>query len=129
MRIDEITGQIIDAAIKVHSLLGPGLLESAYETCLAHELKKRGLRVQVQVILPIEYDGILLESGYRVDLLVENLVIVELKAVEKMNPIFEAQLLSYLKLRKLEVGLLINFHAPRLIDGLKRIVNNYKEAN
>ncbi len=127
MEINDITGQIIDAAMKVHTALGPGLLESAYEACLAHELRKRGLNVQVQVVLPIEYDGIRLDAGYRIDLLVENVVIVELKAVEKMNPIFEAQLLSYLKLRKLEVGLLINFHVPRLKDGLKRIVNNYKE--
>jgi len=127
MEINEITGQIIDAAIKVHSALGPGLLESAYEICLAHELRKRGLNVQTQVMLPIEYDGIQLDAGYRIDLLVEKVVIVELKAVEKMNPIFEAQILSYLKLSNLQVGLLINFHVPRLKDGLKRIVNNYQE--
>ena len=117
---------IIDAAMKVHTALGPGLLESAYEACLAHELRMRGLHVQIQVVLPIEYDGVKLDAGYRIDLLVESCVIVELKAVEKMNPIFEAQILSYLKLSKLEVGLLINFHVPRLKDGLKRIVNNYQ---
>jgi GxxExxY protein len=127
MGINEITGQILDAAIKVHTVLGPGLLESAYQACLAHELRHRGLNIQVQSILPIEYEGITLDVGYRIDLLVENQVIVELKAVEKMNPIFEAQLLSYLKLSNLEVGLLINFHVPRLKDGLKRIVNNYQQ--
>ena len=125
MEINDVTGQIIDAAMKVHTALGPGLLESAYQACLAHELRKRGLVVQTQLVLPIEYDGTKLDAGYRIDLLVENCVIVELKAVETMNPIFEAQILSYLKLSKLEVGLLINFHVPRLKDGLKRIVNNY----
>jgi GxxExxY protein len=128
MEINDITGQIINAAIKVHTALGPGLLESAYETCLSHELRKRGLKVRTQVILPIEYDGIRLDAGYRIDVFVEDRVIVELKAVETMNPIFEAQILSYLKLSKLEVGLLINFHVPRLKDGLKRIVNNYKDT-
>ena len=126
MEINDVTGQIIDAAMKVHTALGPGLLESAYQACLAHELRKRGLVVQTQLVLPIEYDGTKLDAGYRIDLLVENCVIVELKAVETMNPIFEAQILSYLKLSKLEVGLLINFHVPRLKDGLKRIVNNYE---
>ena len=125
MKINNITGQIIDAAMKVHSALGPGLLESAYEACLAHELRKRGLSVQTQVVLPIEYDGVKLNAGYRIDLFVDESVIVELKAVEKVNPIFEAQLLSYLKLSNQKVGLLINFHVPRLKDGLKRIVNNY----
>ena len=112
--------------MKVHTALGPGLLESAYEACLAHELRKRGMNTQPQVTLPIEYDGVKLDAGYRIDLLVEDTVIVELKAVSKMNPIFEAQLLSYLKLSKREVGLLINFHVPHLKDGIKRIVNNYR---
>jgi GxxExxY protein len=126
METNEITGQIIDSAMKVHTALGPGLLESAYEACLAHELRKRGMSAQQQVTLPIEYDGIKLDAGYRIDLLVKDAVIVELKAVTKMNPIFEAQLLSYLKLSRREVGLLINFHVPHLKDGLKRIVNNYQ---
>jgi GxxExxY protein len=125
MEMNEITGQIVDAAIKVHTTLGPGLLESAYEACLAHELRKRGLRIECQVALPIEYDNVRLDVGYRIDLLVEGVVIVELKSVEKMNPLFEAQLLSYLKLSHLEVGLLINFNVLRLKDGLKRIVNNF----
>jgi GxxExxY protein len=126
MAINEITGQVIDAAMKVHTLLGPGLLESSYETCLAHELRKRGVDCRTQVVLPIEYEGIRLDAGYRIDLLVEGVVIVELKAVENMNPIFEAQILSYLKLSRLEVGLLINFHVPRPKDGIRRIVNCYQ---
>ena len=125
MEINDVTGQIIDAAIKVHSALGPGLLESAYEACLAHELRKRRLRVETQVLLPIEYDGVRLDAGYRLDLLVEGIAIVELKAVEKMNPIFEAQILSYLKLSQIQVGLLINFNVLQLKDGLKRIVHRY----
>ncbi len=129
METNQITGQIIAAAMKVHTALGPGLLESAYEACVAHELRKCGLQVQTQVVQPIEYDGVLLEAGYRLDLLVEETVIVELKAVEKVNPIFEAQLLSYLKLRKLDVGLLINFHVPRLKEGIKRIVHNFKDGS
>ena len=124
---NEITAQIINAAMKVHSALGPGLLESAYEVCLAHELRKREFEVQTQVVLPVEYDGVKLDAGYRIDLLVEKTVVVELKAVEKMNPVFEAQLLSYLKLSKNRVGLLINFNVPRLKDGIQRIVNNYEE--
>lgn len=126
MRINEITGQVIDAAMKVHTALGPGLLESAYEACLAHELRKRGLNCQTQVVLPIVYDGMRLDAGYRIDLLVETIVIVELKAVEIMHPIFEAQILSNLKLSRLEVGLLIDFHVPRLKDGIRRIVNHYQ---
>lgn len=126
MHINDITAVIIDSAIKVHTALGPGLLESAYEACLAHEIRKRGLHVERQVILPVVYDGIQLDVGYRLDLLVERQVIVEEKAVEKMIPLFDAQLLSHLKLSQREVGLLINFNVVRLKDGLKRIVNNFK---
>ncbi|MEZ6136109.1 MAG: GxxExxY protein [Pirellulaceae bacterium] len=125
MDINTVTGHIVDAAIKVHTALGPGLLESAYEICLAHELQHRGLRVETQVILPIHYEGLDLDAGYRIDLLVEDTVIVELKAVEKMLPLYDAQILSYLRLRRLEVGLLINFNVVKLKDGLKRVVNNY----
>ena len=100
MQINSITGEIVDAAMKVHSSLGPGLLESAYQACLRHELQKRGLDVHTQVALPVVYDGLKLDAGYRIDLLVENQVVVELKAVEKIVPLFEAQLLSYLKLGK-----------------------------
>jgi GxxExxY protein len=123
MEINDITGQIIDAAMKVHTVLGPGLLESAYEACLAHELRKRGLKVDVQLGLPIEYDGVQLDVGYRIDLLIEDSVIVELKAVSEIHPIHEAQLLSYLKLSKKKIGLLINFHVLRLKDGIKRMAN------
>lgn len=100
MEINEITGQIIDSAMKVHTVLGPGLLESAYEACLAHELRKRGFKVDVQCGLPIDYDGVLLDVGYRIDLLVEDAVIVEIKAVNEVHPIHQAQLLSYLKLSR-----------------------------
>lgn len=109
--------------MKVHTALGPGLLESAYETCLAYELRQRGLRVETQVTLPVKYDGVELDAGYRLDLLVESRVIVELKAVEKTIPLHEAQLLSYLKLSRRKVGLLINFNVERLKDGIKRMAN------
>ena len=123
MEINDITGAIVDAAMKVHTALGPGLLESAYEACLVYELRKRGLRVLTQVELPIIYEDVKIDAGYRLDLLVEDSVIVELKAVEALIPIFEAQLLSYLKLSNKRVGLLINFHTLHLKDGIKRMVN------
>jgi GxxExxY protein len=116
------TGQVVDAAMRVHSALGPGLLEGAYEACLAHELRKRGLHVDVQSLVPVVYDGVRIELGYRADLVVDDAVIVELKAVAKLLPIHEAQLLSYLKLSGYWAGLLINFHVPRLKDGIKRLV-------
>jgi len=108
----------------VHSALGPGLLESAYEACLAHELARRSFRVQRQVALPVTYHGVQIDAGFRIDLLVQDLVIVELKAVSEIAPIHEAQLLSYLKLSGCSVGLLINFHVVHLKDGIKRLVNN-----
>ena len=123
VNINDITGDIVDAAMKVHTALGPGLLESAYETCLAYELRRRGLKVVAQLGLPVVYDGVKLDAGYRIDLLVEDRVIVELKAVESLQPIHQAQLLSYLKLSGCKVGLLINFNVLRLKDGIKRIVN------
>ena len=123
MEINDITGNIVDSAIKVHKALGPGLLESAYEACLTHELRKRERKVLTQVGLPVIYDGVKLDVGYRLDMLVEDCVIVELKAVETILPIHEAQLLSYLKLSGLKVGLLINFHVPILTQGVKRMVN------
>ena len=122
--VDRVTGRVVGAAIVVHSALGPGLLESAYEACLAHELRKRGLRVRVQVPLPIVYDGVRIDLGYRIDLLVDDAVVVELKAVTRLHPIHEAQLLSYLKLSGHRVGLLINFHSLHLRDGIRRMVNN-----
>ena len=124
MELNQISGLIIDSAMKVHTALGPGLLENAYEACLKHELIKRQLKVMTQVGLPVTYDGETIDIGYRLDLLVEDSVIVELKAVERLNPIHDAQLLSYLKLSEKKLGLLINFNVPRLKQGIKRLVNN-----
>ena len=123
MELNEITGQIVDAAMKVHTRLGPGLLESAYETCLAYELRQRDLNANTQVPLPVKYENVRLDAGYRIDLLVESSVIVELKAVEKMIPLYDAQLLSYLKLSGCKIGLLINFNVERLKNGIKRMAN------
>jgi GxxExxY protein len=123
MTADDASRVVVDAAMRVHSVLGPGLLEGAYEACLAHELRKRGLRVCTQHPLPVVYDGIRIDVGYRMDLLVEEALIVKLKAISKLLPIHEAQLLSYLKLSGRTVGLLINFHELRLKDGLRRMVN------
>jgi GxxExxY protein len=117
------TGQVVDAAMRVHSALGPGLLESAYEACLAYELASRGIGVRTQVPLPVMYRGTRIEVGYRIDLLVDDAVLVELKAVTKIAPIHEAQLLSYMKLSGHKAGLLINFHVPRLREGIKRLVH------
>jgi len=122
-RINQISGAIVDAAMKVHTTLGPGLMESAYEGCLKHELTKRGLKVLSQVTLPVIYDGVKIDVGYRIDLLVEDAVIVELKAVERLTPLNEAQLISYLKLSGRKLGLLINFNVEHLKNGIKRIVN------
>jgi len=129
MAINDVTGAVVDAALKVHSVLGPGLLESAYEACLAYELRKRGLEVTTQFELPVVYDDIKIDLGYRVDLLVEGSVVVELKTVSKLLPVHEAQLLSYLKLGDFRAGLLINFHAGRLKDGIKRMVNLLPELS
>ena len=123
MELNEISGQVVDAAMKVHTALGPGLLENAYEACLEHELGKRGLRVKRQVALPVVYDGVQIDLGYRLDLLVEDAVIVELKAADRIAPIHEAQLLSYLKLSGKKLGLLINFNVLHLKDGIRRMVN------
>ena len=120
---NDLTGLIIEAAMKVHTALGPGLLESAYEACLIYELQQRGLSVQAQVPLPVSYESVKLDVGYRLDLLVEDTVILELKAIEKLLPIHEAQLLSYLKLSGKRIGLLINFNVLHLKDGIKRRVN------
>ena len=122
-RVNRITGAVVTAAMKVHSLLGPGLLESAYEACVAHELRKQGLRVAQQVGLPVIYDGERIDLGYRIDLIVEDLVIVEIKCVEAINPVHQAQILSYIRLSNRNVGLLINFHVAHLRDGIKRMVD------
>ncbi len=123
MQINDISGQVVDAAIKVHSILGPGLLESAYRVCLAHELRKRGLTVRREVLTPVQYDGPVLDVAYRIDLLVEERLVVEVKAVAKIIAVHEAQLLSQIKLGDYRVGLLINFNVARLKDGIVRKVH------
>lgn len=121
--LNSITQQIIGAAIEVHRHLGPGLLESTYEACLAHELMERGFSVKCQLKLPVVYKAIRLDAGYRIDMLVNEQVLVEIKSVDKLIPIHEAQLLSYLKLSDRKLGLLINFNMLLLKDGIKRIAN------
>jgi GxxExxY protein len=116
---------VVDAAMKVHSALGPGLLESAYQTCLEYELFRRDVRIRKQVALPVCYADVVLDVGYRLDLLVEERVVVELKAVDKIMPLHDAQLLSYLKLGGYRIGLLINFHTVHLRNGIKRLVNGF----
>jgi GxxExxY protein len=113
---------IVNSAFKVHSELGPGLLERVYEVCLSHELRKMDLIVGRQVNIPIQYDGILFDEGLRLDLLVENLVVVEIKAVDQVNPVWQAQVLSHLKLMNLRLGFLINFNVPLIKEGIKRII-------
>ncbi len=127
-KLDALTESIIGAAIEVHRALGPGLLESAYETCLSFDLAARGLGIQRQQSLPLTYKGALLECGYRIDLIVERAVIVEVKAVEQLLPIHAAQLLSYLRLSNLRVGLLINFDVTALQRGIRRVVNDYPDS-
>jgi GxxExxY protein len=126
---NEITEQIIGACIEIHRQLGPGLLESVYEECLCHELSVRGIRFERQKPLPIRYKTVLLDCGHRLDLVVEGMIIVELKTVEQLLPIHEAQLLTYLKLSSLTLGLLINFNVPVLKNGIKRIANNFKDSS
>ena len=125
--LNKITEAIIGAAIAVHKELGPGLLESAYEACLAYELVERKLKIERQKGLPVTYHGVQLDCGYRIDLLVEDLVVVELKAVEKLEPIHQAQMLSYLRLSGCKVGLLINFNVKLLKNGIRRFVNEFEE--
>lgn len=122
-RVNHVTGLIITAAMKVHSLLGPGLLESAYQACLAHEIRKQGLGVLTEVELPVVYDGEEIELGFRMDMVVEDLVVVEVKCVEALHRVHHAQLLSYMRLSGKQVGLLINFHVSHLRDGIKRMVD------
>jgi GxxExxY protein len=123
MEINQLTGIVIGAAIEVHKTLGPGLLESVYEECLAHELKLKTVNFERQKELPIEYKGLKLNCGYRIDLLVQSQLILELKACDAIQPIHEAQLLTYLKLSGIKYGLLINFNTPFLKDGIKRLAN------
>ena len=123
MDIEAVAHEVIDSSIKVHSILGPGLLESAYKACLAYELRKRGLTVQTEVELPIIYDSVKVSAGYRVDQIVEDCVIVELKAVTRVLDVHDAQLLSHLKLSGMKLGFRINFHVVRLKHGIRRMVN------
>ena len=125
MEINDLTNAIIGAAIEVHRRLGPGLLESAYRVCLAYELSKRGFDVVEEKPVPVIYDDVKLECGFRADLLVNRLVVVELKATSVIHPVDKAQTLSHLRLLNLRFGLLINFHEERLVDGVNRIVNGY----
>jgi GxxExxY protein len=126
-RLNKITERIIGAAIAVHQALGPGLLESAYEACLAFELRQRGLKVEQQKPVPVVYRDVKLDCGYRLDLLVEDCVIVEIKSVDHLAAIHEAQLLSYLKLTGCKIGLLINFNVKMLMSGIKRVVNDFPD--
>lgn len=123
MDINDSSGAVVDAAMKVHTVLGPGLLEGAYEACLVHELRKRGHLVMQQLALPVLYDGTCIDLGYRIDLLVNGAVVVEVKAVGKLAPVHSAQLLSYVKLGGYKVGLVINFNVAHLRDGIRRVVN------
>jgi len=126
MTTNELTGAIIGAAIEVHRRLGPGLLESAYRACLSYELRKRGFEIQEEVPVPVLYDDVQLECGFRADLIVNRTVVVELKAKTTIHPVDNAQTLSHLRLLKLRIGLLINFHEEKLVDGVHRIVNGYE---
>lgn len=121
-QIEKLAAEVVDAAFRVHKTLGPGLLESVYGVCLTHELRKRGLKVETQVELPVVYESVRFESGFRLDMLVEEQIIVELKAVETIHPLYEAQLLTYLKLTGKRLGLLINFNVPLIRDGIKRLI-------
>ena len=127
-QLNTVTEQVIGAAMAVHRALGPGLLESAYETCLAFELRDRGMKIEEQKPLPVIYRGVRLDCGYRLDLVVSNCVIVEVKAVEKLTSVHDAQLLSYLRLMDCRVGLLLNFHCMMLKNGIRRIVNDFPSS-
>ncbi len=126
MDIEEIGKIIVDSAIKVHQVLGPGLLESAYQICLAHELTKRGLRVACEVTLPVNFDGETIETGYRIDMLVENSVIIENKVVDQLSPVHEAQVLTYLKLKGCWLGFLLNWNTVLMKNGIHRMVYGLK---
>ena len=124
---NQLTEKIIGAAIKIHRRLGPGLLESAYESCLVFELKEMGLRVEQQKAVPLVYENVKLECGFRADIVVDGRIVVEVKCKEALHPVDHAQVLSHLRLLGLQIGLLINFHVVMLKDGIRRIVNNYED--
>lgn len=121
---ERIAKEVVSAAYKVHKSLGPGLLEKVYEICLAHEIIKAGCKVERQLDIPIVYDGLVFQEGLRLDLLVEDKIIVELKAVDQLNPVWEAQIISHLKLTNKKLGFLINFNVPLIKQGIKRYINN-----
>jgi len=123
MDIEQIFKIVLDKSFEVHTALGPGLLESAYEECLFYELKQSGLKVEKQKALPLVYKEVKLEAGYRIDLIVENIIIIEIKAVEALNDVHMAQILTYLKLSKCKLGLLVNFNVRHLKEGIKRVIN------
>ena len=127
MELNQITGIIIGCAIDIHRQLGPGLLESVYEACLRHEIQKKGLKVEQQVVFPLIYEDIYMELGYLVDLLVEKIIVVEIKSIEALADIHQAQVLTYLKFSGAKVGLLINFNEKKLVNGIKRLIT--KESN
>jgi GxxExxY protein len=127
MDINKLSSKIIGMAIEVHKLLGPGLLESAYEECICYELNFRGFSLERQKPLAVRYKGIKLDCGYRLDVVVENAIILELKSCERIEPIHKAQLLTYLKLSGLHLGLILNFNVPLMRDGIVRIVNEFDE--
>lgn len=124
--LERIAAAIVDSAYTVHRALGPGLLESAYAACLTHELRKRGFRVDREVSVPVTYDGVLVDCGFQVDLLIDHLVVVELKAVLDMHPVFKAQTFTYLKLMGLRLGFLINFNVNFIKDGIERVLQGYR---
>ena len=121
--IEALAKILVDAIIHVHRSLGPGLLESAYQACLAHELQKRGIQVQCEVMLPVRYDGVTIDAGYRIDMLIEGVIIIENKAVQDLLPIHEAQLITYLKLSGLQLGFLLNWNVRLMKEGINRRVN------
>jgi GxxExxY protein len=121
-RAESVAAQVIDAAVKIHKTLGPGLLESVYEICLCYELSKRGLKCRRQVDIPVRYEDVFLETGFRVDVIVDKCVIVELKSAAAIIPIHEAQLLTHLRLTKIRLGLILNFNVPLMKEGIKRMV-------
>ena len=122
-KVNDLSKQTLEAALKVHKSLGPGLLESVYEACLVHELRKMGLKVETQTMVPIHYDGIIVNANLRMDLLVENQLIVEIKSVNELEDIHTAQLLTYLRLMNLRLGLILNFNKIMLKDGIQRVAN------
>jgi len=124
MEIEEIASKIVAAAMKIHTVLGPGLLESAYQKCIQYELQKDELKVECEVALPVLYEKIKIDAGYRIDMIVNDSIIIENKTVDKLLPIHEAQLLTYLKMRNCKLGFLLNWNVPRMKDGIKRMVNH-----